>query len=65
LSALIDPSNNIVSRYFSSFSNFLISFEIGSIFSVIASDNFPLNSEKFFPLNSLIDFSKFLFFKLE
>ena len=64
MSALTEPSSNIVSKYFSSFNNFLISFEIGSIVPVKASDNFSLNSEKFFPLNSLIEFSKFWFFKL-
>jgi hypothetical protein len=56
--ALLDPSNKILSKYFSSFNNFFISFEIGSIFSIKISDSLSLNSAKFFPLNSLIDFSK-------
>ena len=33
--------------------------KLGTILSIKTSDNFSLNSEKFFPLNSVIDFSKF------
>ena len=41
-----------------SFNSFLISIDIGFILSTKTCDKISLNSEKFFPENSLIDFSK-------
>ena len=48
-----------------SFCSLFISFEIGVIFSTTNSVRFFLNSEKFFPLNSLIEFCKLWLVKLE
>ena len=47
-------SLKILSIKFSSFSNLFISKEIGEILSTTTLANFCLNSEKFFPENSLI-----------
>ena len=55
LSAFSVPSNRILSKYFFSLNNFLISVDIGLILSIITCDKFFLKSEKFFPENLFID----------
>ena len=54
------PSFNTLSMNFSSFNNLFISKEIGVILSTTKLANFSLNSEKFFPENSLIVLSQWL-----
>ena len=56
LSAFCAPSFNTLSINFSSFNNLFISEDIGEIFSTTKLASFSLNSEKFFPENSLIVF---------
>ena len=59
------PSKSIESKNLCSVNNLLISCDIGKIFSTKTCDNFSLNSEKFFPENSLMDFSNVNPAKLE
>ena len=55
-SAFCAPSFKTLSINFSSFNSLFISDDIGEILSTTKFANFSLNSEKFFPENSLIVF---------